>query len=229
MSETDKYAEQLKAPFPDKDIEWRAQRSGMSKLNVPYAILLAYVTNRAIQERLDQVFGISGWRNEFAKAPEGGIMCGISAKFGDEWITKWDGAENTDFEAVKGGLSGSMKRAAVQWGIGRYLYNLDATIVRPTEAKGSDGDLMVKIKKDKNDKYGDTYYCKRPKLPDWALPSKEPEPEKPTEQQITAIRQLNAQIGKPVQLVDAQLKTLDTYRQAAALIVELEKRVKARG
>lgn len=229
MSETDKsLKEQLQAPFPDKDIEWRAQRSGMSKKDVPYAILLAYVTNRAIQERLDQVFGISGWRNEFAKAPEGGIMCGISVKLEDEWITKWDGAENTDFEAVKGGLSGSMKRAAVQWGIGRYLYNLDATIVRPTEVKGSDSDLMVKIKKDKNDKYGDTYYCKRPKLPEWALPTVQPEPVKPTDSQIAEIRQLNAQIGKPVQLVEGQLKTLETFRQAEEMIADLETRVEAR-
>ena len=33
-------------------------------------------------------------------------------------------AENTDVEAVKGGLSTSMRRAAVQWGVGRYLYRI---------------------------------------------------------------------------------------------------------
>lgn len=50
----------------------------------------------------------------------GGVECGISIKIDGEWITKWDAAENTQVEAVKGGRSGAMKRAAVQWGIGRY-------------------------------------------------------------------------------------------------------------
>ena len=39
-------------------------------------------------------------------------------------MEKTDGAENTDYEPVKGGLSDAMKRAASQWGIGRYLYKL---------------------------------------------------------------------------------------------------------
>src|SRR5690606_35268028 len=52
-----------------------------------------------------------------------------------EWITKWDGAENTDVQAVKGGLSSSMRRAAVQWGIGRYLYRLPSPWV-PVDQQG---------------------------------------------------------------------------------------------
>lgn len=41
-----------------------------------------------------------------------------------QWLTKWDGADDSDFESVKGGLSDSMKRAAVEWGVGRYLYGM---------------------------------------------------------------------------------------------------------
>lgn len=52
---------------------------------------------------------------------------GISIYFENRgWVTKWDGAEDTDVEPVKGGLSDSMKRAAVHWGVGRVLYNMDA-------------------------------------------------------------------------------------------------------
>lgn len=40
-----------------------------------------------------------------------------------------DGAENTDIEPVKGGLSDAYKRAAVKWGIGRYLYDMEAAWV----------------------------------------------------------------------------------------------------
>ena len=39
---------------------------------------------------------------------------------------KADGAGQTDMEAEKGALSDALKRAAVRWGIGRYLYDLKA-------------------------------------------------------------------------------------------------------
>lgn len=121
-------SDQLQQPFAPEDIEWRVQQAGMKKTNEPWVKVLAYVTNRAIQARLDDLFSPFGWRNEYKDAPCGGVMCGISIKSDDgEWITKWDGAEQTQVEAVKGGLSASMKRAAVQWGIGRYLYSLDSS------------------------------------------------------------------------------------------------------
>ncbi len=153
----------LAAPFEENDIEWRALRSGM-KNDKGWASVVAYVTNRAIMQRLDDVIGPDGWKNEYSKAPDDGVLCGISIKVGDEWITKYDGAENTDIEAVKGGLSTSMKRAAVQWGIGRFLYGLDSTFVQVD----STGDNYIKIKvKDKPDFTG---YWNAPKLPaGWAL------------------------------------------------------------
>ena len=120
----------LKEPFLEGDIEWRPQRSGVKKNGEPYAMTLAYVTNRAVMDRLDDVVGAGNWKNEFKVSPNGGIICKLSIKVDDEWVAKEDGAENTKVEAVKGGLSGSMKRAAVQWGIGRYLYKLPATFAK---------------------------------------------------------------------------------------------------
>jgi hypothetical protein len=110
--------------FPAEDIEWRIQQSGM-KNGKPWAKILAYITNRAIMDRLDAVCGPENWRNEFSFAPFEGFMCGISIRIGEEWVTKWDGAEKSDIEPFKGGLSNAMKRAAVQWGMGRYLYHWD--------------------------------------------------------------------------------------------------------
>jgi len=43
-----------------------------------------------------------------------------------EWIWKADGAGDTDVEAEKGAISDAFKRAAVKWGVGRYLYDLDS-------------------------------------------------------------------------------------------------------
>jgi hypothetical protein len=114
----------LQDHFAPDELEWRVQQAGEKNGRI-WAIAVAYVTNRAIQARLDEVVGPENWRNEFRPGPDGGVMCGLSIRVGDEWVTKWDGAENTDVEGVKGGLSGAMKRAAVQWGIGRYLYALD--------------------------------------------------------------------------------------------------------
>jgi hypothetical protein len=153
----------LREPFAASDIEWRVERAGQSN-GKTWALVLAYVTNRAIMDRLDEVCGPENWRNEFATAPDSGVLCGISIRCGDEWVTKYDGAQNTQVEAVKGGLSGAMKRAGVQWGIGRYLYNLSdgfADVCDDGEfrgvAKGS-GDKKIYFK------------WNPPGLPDWALP-----------------------------------------------------------
>jgi len=129
----------LAAPFPPDDVEWKPGATTRDKAK---GLAMAYISSRAVQDRLDEVCGPDGWRNEFKPAPEGGVLCGISIRVThddgggqpvSEWITKWDGAENTDVEAVKGGLSGAMKRAAVQWGIGRYLYRLPQQWVRLDE------------------------------------------------------------------------------------------------
>ena len=39
------------------------------------------------------------------------------------WISKSDGADDSNIEGAKGGLSDAFKRAAVKFGIGRYLYH----------------------------------------------------------------------------------------------------------
>ncbi len=155
-------SEILKRPFAAEDIEWRVQQSG-EKNGKFWAMVLAYVTNRAIMDRLDEAFGVGGWKNEFLPTPSmDGVMCGISAKFDGEWITKYDGAENTQIEAVKGGLSSAMKRTGVQFGIGRYLYHLEATFANCVEKTAS--------AKSAKTKEGKLFYWLPPELPNWALP-----------------------------------------------------------
>ena len=159
----------LKEPFPPEDIEWRIQQGGV-KENKPWALVLAYISNRAIMDRLDSVCGPEKWSNNYAKGPDGGILCSISIKIGDEWVTKWDGAENTQVEAIKGGLSSAMKRAGAQWGIGRYLYKLDVGFAKFIDGKGK-----YKTRVNKNSAF---YNWNPPILPLWALPegSKKTEP-----------------------------------------------------
>ena len=122
---------ELAQPFAPEDLEWRLQKAIENKMR---GIAVPYVTNRAIQTRLDDVVGLDGWYNEYKPWHRAGQkeaqICGISIYFPEKgFITKWDGAEDSDIEPVKGGLSDSMKRAAVQWGIGRVLYSMDVVWV----------------------------------------------------------------------------------------------------
>lgn len=160
----------LAEPFLPDDIEWRVSRSGMGQKGV-YCHVLAYITNRAVQQRLDDVCGPANWRNEPPQVIQlqsnvVAMTGGISIKVGDEWITKWDVAEPTNIEPAKGGFSGAMKRAGAQWGIGRYLYYLDETFAEVSETAAK-GWQWAKL----SDKHGGgTYYWKPPQLPAWAMP-----------------------------------------------------------
>ncbi len=167
---------ELQQPFGQNDLEWRVQQAGQSGERV-WARIIAYVTARAIQTRLDDVVGVFGWKNEFSPLPNSigdGSLCGISLKFDNEWITKYDGSDNTSIEATKGGLSGSMKRAAVQFGIGRYLYDVEAmyadciSVETFKALKKPDKEPYEKAKT----KEGNYFYWKAPKLDDKFLPKK---------------------------------------------------------
>ncbi len=151
----------LRTVFDLEEIEWRIQQAGETNGRV-WAICVPYVTNRAIQTRLDEVVGPGNWKNYFRHGPDGGVLCGISLRIDGEWITKWDGAENTDIESVKGGLSASMKRAAVQWGIGRYLYAVEESFANVND----NGRFRGKTKE------GKPFRWDPPQLPAWALPKK---------------------------------------------------------
>jgi len=70
------------------------------------------------------------WKTTYKPGPQGGVVCSLSIKWQGEWRAREGGAENTQIEAVKGGLSDAEKRAATEWGIGRHLYDLGSTWVK---------------------------------------------------------------------------------------------------
>lgn len=113
----------LAAEFPRDAVHWRAQTltGDGSK-----ALALAYLDARDVMDRLDAVCTPGGWRNSVVETAKGRVVATIEIKIDGEWIGKTDGAGNTDVEGEKGGISDALKRAAVLWGIGRYLYRLDA-------------------------------------------------------------------------------------------------------
>lgn len=162
----------LAEKFHPDELEWRVAQSGESS-GRPWAKCFAYVTSRAIQNRLDEVVGPGRWYCEYEQI-DGGFICGISIEIepGGKWITKWDGADRTDVEAIKGGLSGAMKRAAVQWGMGRYLYSLEELWAECSWDR-LEGGSFAKTKDGKG------FFWLPPKLPGWAVPgSADPAPQR---------------------------------------------------
>jgi len=174
--------EALQEPFAAHEIKWRV---GNVARNGKRATLLTYIDARAAMDRLDDVVGPERWRDTYQAGPDGGLICllellvtvrraprvrllGADDEDGEpiwEWVGKRDVAENTKVEAVKGGVSDAFKRAAVKWGIGRYLYRIESRYwdIREGWANGKGVDVSAGAK-------GHIGWVPYPQLPDWALP-----------------------------------------------------------
>lgn len=118
--------EQLKAPFPPEKVSWRVGSTNKEKTS---GLALAYIDARDVMQRLDDVVGANRWQVRYSHADkkticELSIYCLYEGSLSGEWVTKANGAGDSDIEAEKGAISDAFKRAAVLWGIGRYLYEL---------------------------------------------------------------------------------------------------------
>lgn len=118
--------ERLAAPIDPARVSWRV---GATTGDKSKGLALAYIDARDVMQRLDEVCGADGWQNDYPHA-NGKTVCRIGIKIENEWIWKANGAGDTDVEAEKGALSDAFKRAAVMWGIGRYLYDVDSPWVQ---------------------------------------------------------------------------------------------------
>ena len=135
----------FRRPLEPNEIEWKIQSVTKDKSKT---VIVPYIDNRAVMSRLDEAFGVTGWRNEYKLieghfstkkdyngndklvSSERGFVCGISIKCNQEWITKYDIAETSSIEPLKGGASDSMKRCSTQWGLGRELYDYPRIFVK---------------------------------------------------------------------------------------------------
>jgi len=142
-------AQLLAEPFDPKEVKFKPQSAKGNR-----ALALAYVDSRAIQDRLDSVLGIENWMDEYEILPEGSVVCKLRLKFPDGWVTKSDvGSPSEQPDAgdrLKAAFSDSLKRTAVKFGIGRYLYRLPAVWADYDPAKRQ--------------------FAQTPELPAWARP-----------------------------------------------------------
>jgi hypothetical protein len=105
----------LKNEFPFK---WRVSNTNKHSKKCQ---AVAYCDSRQVQDVLDEVCGSQNWQDKYYDV-DGTTFCSIGIKVGDEWIWKSDCGSVSKIEAEKGESSDAFKRAAVKWGVGRFLY-----------------------------------------------------------------------------------------------------------
>lgn len=134
--------QRLAAPFPPERISWRIgtsnkkkrqRETGDNNAKATKGQALAYIDARDVMDRLDEVVGPANWSDSYTETAKGRVIAVISINVDGQWVAKSDGAGDTDIEGDKGGISDSFKRAAVKWGIGRYLYSISTPWVELDE------------------------------------------------------------------------------------------------
>lgn len=110
--------------------QWRVQ-----SFSTNTAACVAYIDSRDVQLMLDEVCEPQNWQCDY-KEIKGNMFCGIGILCGERWVWKWDCGTESNTEKEKGEASDSFKRAAVKWGIGRFLYDLSIVRVKWVEKNG---------------------------------------------------------------------------------------------
>ena len=110
----------LAAPFDAKDLKTRPGRSGMT---------YTYADVRAIDTRLDEVFGTMGWSFSWEVVDPANSVVRGRLIVSHEGVTKtieeagYPNAAGRDEEPLKSSVTDSRRRAAAALGIGRSLYS----------------------------------------------------------------------------------------------------------
>lgn len=144
-------AGRLCEPFDPREVMWKPQSVKGNR-----ALAICYIDARLVMDRLDEVAGVGGWSDEYAPLPDGSVLCRLTVRVGGEAVTKCDvgspSEQPDEHDRTKAAFSDALKRAAVKFGVGRYLYRLGH--------QWCDYDPQKKR------------FTETPRLPAWALPKK---------------------------------------------------------
>lgn len=120
---TKEIAEALLAPFPAEVVGWKAQATTKDGSR---AMAVAYIDARAVADRLDATVGPENWSDQYAVLGEqrtpNGMEYVVACRLTVLGVTKEDVGSGEDHKAA---YSDAFKRAAVRYGVARYLYSLD--------------------------------------------------------------------------------------------------------
>lgn len=120
--------EKLKDEMP---YQWRVQ--SFSKTSETCSCV-AYIDARDVMDRLDAVCGAENWQDKY-EVINGQLFCSIGVFVNEKWVWKADTGTESQTEKEKGHVSDAFKRAAVKWGVGRFLYNLEIHRLKSNEKK----------------------------------------------------------------------------------------------
>lgn len=113
----------LAAPFERDVVKFRPGAVSGNR-----ALAMPYIDARVVMDRLDAVVGAGNWQDAYEFLPDGSALCRLQLRIDGEWIVKADvggpSEQPDEGDRHKAAVSDSLKRAAVKWGIGRYLYRL---------------------------------------------------------------------------------------------------------
>ena len=186
----------LQAPFSAHLVGWKPTAFSKDRSR---ALLLAYVDARTVQDRLDAICP-DGWSFEI-EVIAGAAVPTVKGRLTVLGVTREDigeagegGAGMNGGGTLKAAASDAMKRTAVQFGIGRYLYDLPKTWA------------------DWNDHKREPLHT--PELPEWARPDFERSPG--GAHIVQAMDQLRYEIP-----VDLDLQR-EVYRHLKAALQSLE-------
>ncbi len=114
--------EKLKFKIPYK---WKVQNFNRRD-NPDKASCVAYIDARDVMDLLDKAVGFDNWQDKYYEC-RGQIMCSLGLRFepNGEFVWRSDTGSAGDIEAEKSIVSDAFKRAAVKWGVGRFLYDLE--------------------------------------------------------------------------------------------------------
>lgn len=111
----------LAAPFDPAEVKTRAGERGRK---------LSYITARTAMNRLDEVLGSENWWDAYIPSPvanQQGVLCRLTIRLPDGQTVTKEGiggvtTMHDPSDTDKTGESDALKRSAVKFGVGRYLY-----------------------------------------------------------------------------------------------------------
>ena len=143
----------LQAPFPAHAVAWKPAAYSKDRTR---ALMLAHIDARSVQDRLDAICP-DAWTFEIEVIP-GTEQPTVKGRLTVLGVTREDigEAQPGELGTLKAASSDALKRCAVHFGIGRYLYDLPRQWVDWNDARRE--------------------AVSPPQLPDWARPDHERSP-----------------------------------------------------
>jgi len=123
MSLNREILEMLSKPFDPKEVEVKIQAVNRDRTR---AQVVAYVDARTVLDRLDEAVGPTGWSDSYdvltnGTDGDGRRLVEVKCTLIVLGVSKEDVGEG---DSLKAAFSDALKRAAVKFGVGRYLYRL---------------------------------------------------------------------------------------------------------